>query len=186
MFIDLTLKQEQKEYQDEGMQVCFSYFTFKIEILVEGYQSKVIFNHSQLMRKYFDNQIVCDLIEGGNPPGLFRLLDDTCKTVHSLDSATCDAKFMEKVHKGLQSHPHLVIHDMNSFTIKHYAGFFIFIEDSFSKVMFNMMWKSLPSKTMTIYIHLWLCVCRHPAMLFIGVYSLKMLQIKNKVLQLQE
>jgi len=66
------------------------------------------------------------LIEGTSPPGLFRLLDDTCRTVHSLDSATCDGKFMEKVGKTLQNHPHLVIHGAGAsavqFTVKHYAG----------------------------------------------------------------
>jgi myosin-1 len=96
VFIDLTLRQEQKEYQDEGM------------------KWKDI--------KYFDNKIVCDLIEGTNPPGIFRLLDDTCRTVHSLDSFTCDTKFMEKVHKSLNGHEHLVLNGPMAFTIKHYAG----------------------------------------------------------------
>jgi len=96
VFIDLTLRQEQKEYQDEGM------------------KWKDI--------KYFDNKIVCDLIEGTNPPGVFRLLDDTCRTVHSLDSFTCDTKFMEKIYKGLQNHEHLVLTGPMQFTIKHYAG----------------------------------------------------------------
>ena len=71
IFIDLTLRQEQKEYVDEGM------------------------NWKDI--EYFDNKVVCDLIEGTNPPGIFRLLDDTCRTVHSLDANTVDAKFMEKV-----------------------------------------------------------------------------------------
>jgi len=97
VFIDLTLRQEQREYQDEGM------------------KWKDI--------RYFDNQVVCDLIEGGNPPGLFRLLDDTCKSVHSLDSAKCDAKFMEKAEQALSFHQHLVLHgNMIQFTVKHYAG----------------------------------------------------------------
>jgi len=54
---------------------------------------------------------------------VFRLLDDTCKTVYSLDSATCDAKFIEKCQKTLSHHEHLVIHGHGEqFTIKHYAG----------------------------------------------------------------
>jgi len=97
VFIDLTLRQEQKEYQDEGM------------------KWKDI--------KYFDNKVVCELIEGTTPPGLFRLLDDTCRTVHSLDSATCDAKFVEKVGKTHGSNEYLIIHGHGEqFTIKHYAG----------------------------------------------------------------
>jgi len=96
VFIDFTLRQEQKEYQDEGI------------------KWKDI--------KYFDNKIVCDLIEGTSPPGIFRLLDDTCRTVHSLDSFTCDQKFMEKVAKSLNGHEHLVLTGPMQFTIKHYAG----------------------------------------------------------------
>jgi len=73
--------------------------------------------------KYFDNKVVCDLIEGTRPPGVFRLLDDTCKTVHSLESAVCDAKFIEKVVKTLTGNEFLVVHGQGEeFTIKHYAG----------------------------------------------------------------
>jgi myosin-1 len=51
------------------------------------------------------------------------LLDDTCRTVHSLDSATCDAKFMEKVGKTLAGNEYLIVHGHGEqFTIKHYAG----------------------------------------------------------------
>ena len=46
---------------------------------------------------FFDNKVVCELMEGKSPPGIFRVLDDTCRTVHAVDSATADAKFMEKV-----------------------------------------------------------------------------------------
>ncbi len=65
---------------------------------------------------------MCDLIEGTNPPGVFRLLDDTCKTVHSLDSKTCDTKFMEKVNKTLMNHPHLATSGVERFLVRHYAG----------------------------------------------------------------
>jgi myosin heavy subunit len=118
VFIDLTLKQEQKEYQDEGM------------------KWKDI--------KYFDNKIVCDLIEGNSPPGIFRLLDDTCKTVHSLDSATCDAKFMEKVMKTLPNHEHLIIHGGGKqFTIKHYAGDVTYTVDEFCFKNYDNLYASL-------------------------------------------
>lgn len=58
---------------------------------------------------FFDNKVVCDLIDGNNPPGIMRVLDDTCRTVHSVDSATADAKFMEKLIKQCSNLPHLVI-----------------------------------------------------------------------------
>ncbi|GAM23577.1 hypothetical protein SAMD00019534_067520 [Acytostelium subglobosum LB1] len=95
IFIDLTVRGEQREYHDEGM------------------KWKDI--------NFFDNKIVCDLIEGNKPPGIMRVLDDVCKTVHAVDSATADVKFMEKLAVSIQ-HPHLVISNHDEFTIKHYAG----------------------------------------------------------------
>jgi len=53
-----------------------------------------------------------------------RILDDTCRTVHSVDSATADTKFMEKLVKV--KHEHLVVNGSGSsaknFIIQHYAG----------------------------------------------------------------
>jgi myosin-1 len=94
IFIDLTLKHEQKEYHDEDM------------------KWKDI--------QFFDNIVVVELIEGKNPPGVFRVLDDVCRTCHAVDSVTADVKFMEKLAKT-QSHPHLIMYD-KQFIIKHYAG----------------------------------------------------------------
>ncbi|EGG17494.1 myosin IK [Cavenderia fasciculata] len=54
-----------------------------------------------------------------------RVLDDVCKTVHAVDSATADTKFIEKLIHQIQ-HPHFVVSNTGSsadeFTIKHYAG----------------------------------------------------------------
>jgi len=97
IFIDLTVRGEQREYAEEGL------------------KWKNI--------EFFDNKIVCELIEGNSPPGIMRVLDDTCRTVHAVDSATADAKFMEKMVK--LKHAHLVMNqDVNAkhFTILHYAG----------------------------------------------------------------
>lgn len=33
---------------------------------------------------YFNNQIVCELIEGRRPPGVFAILDDVCATLHAV------------------------------------------------------------------------------------------------------
>jgi len=96
IFIDLTVRGEQKEYHDEGM------------------KWKDI--------AFFDNKIVCDLIEANNPPGIFRVLDDVCKTVHAVDSDTADVKFMERFVKQFQNHPHVVGASNGRFTLKHYAG----------------------------------------------------------------
>jgi myosin-1 len=60
IFIDLTVKGEQQEYHNEGL------------------PWKDV--------PYFDNKIVCELIEGANPPGMMRILDDTCRSAHAVDS----------------------------------------------------------------------------------------------------
>jgi len=117
VFIDLTIKQEQKEYHDEGM------------------KWRDI--------KYFDNKVVCDLIEGNTPPGVFRLLDDTCKTVHALDSATCDGKFMEKVSKTLNNNQYLQVHSATSFTINHYAGDVTYTVEEFCFKNYDNLYTSL-------------------------------------------
>jgi myosin-1 len=102
IFIELTVRGEQREYHDEGIQWR--------DIA------------------YFDNKVVCDLIEGSNPPGILRILDDTCKTLHAVDSDTADTKFIEKLQQSsLAGHPHLRVLGSTSvftagFTIKHYAG----------------------------------------------------------------
>jgi myosin-1 len=68
IFIELTLKAEQEEYVDEGI-------TWKpIE--------------------YFNNKIVCDLIESKKPPGIMSVLDDVCATMHA-QSEGADGKLLE-------------------------------------------------------------------------------------------
>ncbi|KAL6079610.1 Myosin-1 [Balamuthia mandrillaris] len=96
IFIELTVRGEQEEYHEEGM------------------KWKDI--------KFFDNKVVCELIEGSRPPGIFRILDDVCRSVHAADQATIDAKFMDGVSK--LHHEHLVAAGPTAtqFTVKHYAG----------------------------------------------------------------
>lgn len=108
IFIDLTVRGEQAEYHEEGM------------------KWKDI--------KFFDNKIVCELIEGRRPPGIMRLLDDNCRSVHALESSVADAKFMEKLAANCGSHAHLLIAQGGSgteFTIKHYAGDVTYNVDEF-------------------------------------------------------
>jgi len=104
IFIDLTVRGEQKEYHNEGL------------------KWKDI--------PFFDNKIVCELIEGKNPPGIMRCLDDTCRAVHAVDSGTADAKFLERVAKTIPTHPHMNISN-GQFTIKHYAGNVTYSIDEF-------------------------------------------------------
>lgn len=92
IFIQLTLKTEQEEYAREQIQWT--------------------------PIKYFDNKIVCDLIEATRPPGVFSALKDATKTAHA-DPAACDRTFMQAIN-GM-SHAHLTPRQGN-FIIKHYAG----------------------------------------------------------------
>ncbi|KAI1002705.1 Myosin-1 [Podosphaera aphanis] len=92
IFIQLTLKAEQEEYAREQIQWT--------------------------PIKYFDNKIVCDLIELTRPPGVFSAMKDATKTAHA-DPAACDRTFMMAINN--LSHPHLVPRQGN-FIVKHYAG----------------------------------------------------------------
>jgi len=120
IFIDLTLRAEQKEYVDEGM------------------RWKDI--------EYFDNKVVCELIDGLKPPGIFRLLDDTCRTVHSTDSATADMKFLEKLMKQITNN-HLQVPQTDSrgrvFVVKHYAGDVNYCIDDFTSKNNDNLYPSL-------------------------------------------
>lgn len=92
IFIQLTLKTEQEEYKREQIQWT--------------------------PIKYFDNKIVCDLIETVRPPGIFSALKDATKTAHA-DPAACDRTFMTAINS--MSNAHLIPRQGN-FIIKHYAG----------------------------------------------------------------
>jgi myosin-1 len=92
IFIQLTLKTEQEEYARE--QIKWTPIT------------------------YFDNKIVCDLIESNRPPGIFSAMKDATRTAHA-DPAACDRTFMQSIN-GM-SNPHLTPRQGN-FIVKHYAG----------------------------------------------------------------
>ncbi|QPG95817.1 class II myosin [Epichloe festucae Fl1] len=92
IFIQLTLKTEQEEYAREKIQWT--------------------------PIKYFDNKVVCDLIEQFRPPGIFSAMKDATKTAHA-DPAACDRTFMQSIN-GM-SHAHLTPRQ-GSFIVKHYAG----------------------------------------------------------------
>ncbi|CAK7226748.1 class II myosin [Sporothrix curviconia] len=92
IFIQLTLKTEQEEYAREKIQWT--------------------------PIKYFDNKVVCDLIEQTRPVGIFSALKDATKTAHA-DPAACDRTFMQSL-SGM-SNANLTPRQGN-FIIKHYAG----------------------------------------------------------------
>jgi len=98
-FIELTLKAEQEEYNREGIQWT--------------------------PIKYFNNKIVCELIEGKKPPGIFSLLDDVCATMHSMGNegptGSVDSKFLDKATQFCSENLHFY-RKGTGFTVKHYAG----------------------------------------------------------------
>uniref|UniRef100_A0A673C303 Unconventional myosin-Ie-like n=1 Tax=Sphaeramia orbicularis TaxID=375764 RepID=A0A673C303_9TELE len=95
IFIELTLKAEQEEYVQEGIQWT------PIE--------------------YFNNKVVCDLIESKvNPPGLMSILDDVCATMHAKGEGA-DQTLLQKLQGQIGSHEHFSSWN-KGFIIHHYAG----------------------------------------------------------------
>ena len=100
IFIELTLKAEQEEY------------------VAEGIEWREV--------KYFNNRVVCELIEAKRPPGVLLVLDDVCKQMHSRPGSQVDAKFQDTVCSCQQSHRHFA-KAKRGFVVKHYvvpASFF--------------------------------------------------------------
>lgn len=93
IFIQLTLKAEQEEYERE--QIKWTPI------------------------KYFDNKVVCELIEERRPPGVFANLNDACATA-SADPAAADQTFSQRLN-SLSSNPNFQPRQ-GQFVIKHYAG----------------------------------------------------------------
>jgi myosin-1 len=69
--------------------------------------------------KYFDNKVVCDLIEERRPPGVFAALNDACATAHA-DPTAADQTFVQRLN-ALSSNPNFQPRQ-GQFIIKHYAG----------------------------------------------------------------
>src|SRR5271163_2234143 len=93
IFIQLTLKTEQEEYARE--QIKWTPIN------------------------YFDNKVVCQLIEEKRPPGVFAALNDACATAHA-DSGAADQTFVGRLN-FLSSNPNFESRQ-GAFIIKHYAG----------------------------------------------------------------
>ncbi len=53
----------------------FFLFINQEEYVHEGIKWKAI--------DYFNNKVVCDLIEAKSPPGIISILDDVCATMHA-------------------------------------------------------------------------------------------------------
>ncbi|KAJ2655389.1 class II myosin [Coemansia sp. RSA 1200] len=93
IFIELTLKAEQEEYVRE--QIKWSPID------------------------YFNNKIVCDLIEAKRPPGVFAAMNDACATAHA-DPKAADNSLSQRLSACTHS-KHFELYNGN-FKVKHYAG----------------------------------------------------------------
>ncbi|XP_050785758.1 unconventional myosin-Ie-like isoform X1 [Gopherus flavomarginatus] len=95
IFIELTLKAEQEEYIQEGIR-----------------WSPI---------DYFNNKIVCDLIESKvNPPGIMSILDDVCATMHAKGEGA-DQSLLQKLQMAVGTHQHFNSWN-KGFILHHYAG----------------------------------------------------------------
>nr|CCC90215.1 putative myosin IB heavy chain [Trypanosoma congolense IL3000] len=95
IFIELTLKVEQEEYVRE----------------------KIPWEEI----KYFNNKVVCDLIEGMQPPGLFLVFDDVCATMAKEKESVADIKMLDKLDAVHAGNCHFNRTE-RGFFVKHYAG----------------------------------------------------------------
>lgn len=69
--------------------------------------------------KFFNNKIVCDLIEEKRPPGVFSILNDVNATAHA-DSKAADKSLVQRL-GSCASHAHFDLR-ANAFCVRHYAG----------------------------------------------------------------
>lgn len=93
IFIDLTLKSEQEEYMQEGIQWT--------------------------PISFFDNKVICELIEGKSPPGIFAALNDACATGHANQGAAQDT-FLQQI-GSLNGNKFFKL-ESKRFIVSHYAG----------------------------------------------------------------
>ncbi|KAJ1672098.1 class II myosin, partial [Coemansia sp. RSA 25] len=93
IFIELTLKAEQEEYVREKIKWT------PID--------------------YFNNKIVCDLIEAKRPPGVFAAMNDACATAHA-DPKAADQSLSQRLSACSHSKHFELLN--STFTVKHYAG----------------------------------------------------------------
>ncbi|CAJ0950034.1 unnamed protein product, partial [Ranitomeya imitator] len=95
IFIELTLKAEQEEYVQEGIR----------------------WNPIE----YFNNKIVCDLIENKLSSGIIMsILDDVCATMHAKGEGA-DQTLLQKLQAAIGSHEHFNSWN-KGFIVHHYAG----------------------------------------------------------------
>uniref|UniRef100_A0AAX7TBR3 Osteoclast-stimulating factor 1 n=1 Tax=Astatotilapia calliptera TaxID=8154 RepID=A0AAX7TBR3_ASTCA len=135
IFIELTLKAEQEEYVQEGIKWT------PIE--------------------YFNNKIVCDLIESKNPPGIMSILDDVCATMHAVGEGA-DQTMLQKLRVQINTHEHFNSWNQG-FIIHHYAGKVSYDAEGFCErnrdVLFTDLIELMQSSEILIIIFPFFDVC---------------------------
>jgi len=130
IFIELTLKAEQEEYVQEGI------------------KWKAI--------DYFNNKVVCELIEAKAPPGIMCVLDDVCATMHAV-SEGADEKLLGKLQSSVGTHQHYQSSSAG-FVIHHYAGKVIYDAEGFCErnrdVLFTDLIELMQSSTNNFIVNL--------------------------------
>ncbi|CAJ1014094.1 putative Myosin head (motor domain) [Leishmania utingensis] len=112
-------------YVNEKLQQIFIELTLRVE------QEEYVREHIPWETiKYFDNQVVCDLIESERPPGLFAIMDDVCVTMAKEEESVADRKLLDKLDMVYSSHPNF-LRSERGFIIKHYAGDVEYSTDGF-------------------------------------------------------
>ncbi|XP_060803259.1 unconventional myosin IC isoform X1 [Amyelois transitella] len=125
LFIQLTLRQEQEEY------------------LREGIEWEPV--------EYFNNIIICDLIEARHK-GIIAILDDECLR----PGDATDASFLERLSQQLDGHPHYKSHrkadsktqklmGRDEFCLKHYAGEVTYNVNTFLEKNNDLLFRDIQS-----------------------------------------
>ncbi|KAG4302223.1 hypothetical protein PCK1_001495 [Pneumocystis canis] len=134
-------------------QICINYVNEKlqqifVELILKAEQEEYVREEIKWTPiNYFNNKIVCDLIERKYPLGIFAALNDAVATAHA-DSLAADSSFVQKL-SFLASNPHFE-QRQNQFIIKHYAGDVIYNiygmteknKDNMLKDLLNLIIKS--------------------------------------------
>ena len=116
IFIELTLKAEQEEYKQENIK----------------------WNDID----YFNNKIVCDLIESkSQPPGIFSICDDVVFTMHATGDGV-DATLLQKLQASYGTHKHFSS-NAYGFIVKHYAGDVNYTIDGFCEKNRDSLYQDL-------------------------------------------
>uniref|UniRef100_A0A4W4GQV4 Osteoclast-stimulating factor 1 n=1 Tax=Electrophorus electricus TaxID=8005 RepID=A0A4W4GQV4_ELEEL len=132
IFIELTLKAEQEEYVQEGIRWT------PID--------------------YFNNKIVCDLIESKvNPPGIMSILDDVCATMHAKGEGA-DQTMLQKLRMQINNHEHFNSWNQG-FIIHHYAGKVSYDAEGFCERNRDVLFTDLIELMQSSEIY-W-CKCQH-------------------------